>query len=92
MSLNERVASSNLSPQEKLIMHLLAGSMDCPSVDELVDCLMSEPYGLDDFEAYQALESLKQRGLLELSHFSHNKLEVAVNAHITFAHDWVLKL
>ena len=91
MSLTERANKSTiLSQQEKLILGIL--SNQDMTVEELMGCLMSEPYELTFYEVFNGMNDLRDKRLLELSRFSRNHNGSVMQAHITFAHDWVFKL
>lgn len=91
MSLMERVRKNGtLSQQEKLVLGIL--SDESMTAKALLECLMSEPYGLTQNEVLKALTMLKKHGLLEIQNFVVNANGFDIDTRLTFAYDWVLKL
>ena len=62
------------------------------TVRTLMECLMSEPYGLTRDEVLEALKGLNRHGLFEIGNFTINANGFDIDIQLTFAHDWVLKL
>ncbi len=87
MSLTKRVNESViLSQQQKLVLGIL--SNESMSSNMLMECLMSEPYGLTRDEVLKALMMLKKRGLLEIQDFTINADGFHIDTRLTFAFDW----
>ncbi len=79
-----------LAQQEKLMLSIL--SNEKMTVRTLMECLMSEPYGLTRDEVLEALRGLNQHGLLEIKGFTINANSFDIDTQLTFAYDWIHKL
>lgn len=82
--------SKALRAQEKLALGLLIN--ENMTAQQIIDCLMSNPYDLSFEEAFKALQKLKKMGLIRLAGFVENNRNFSADTYLTFVEDWVLRL
>jgi len=82
--------SRDLTAQQKLALGLLVN--ENMTAQQIIYCLMSDPYNLTHDEAFDALQGLKKRELIRLAGFVKISRNFSADTYLTFAEDWVLKL
>lgn len=82
--------SKKLTQQEKLLFSILVNKS--MTSRHIVDCVMSEPYNLNFQEAFRALNSLNQKGLLAIGCLVSDRTTMEVDVKLTFTEYWLFKL
>ena len=91
MNLREKLEKTHiLLPNEKTLMRLL---VDSPlSSRQIAEILLNSPYEWTLAEIVDALNRLKERGLLRIDHFRIWHKTFDAETFLTFSDDWIFKI
>ena len=82
--------SKTLTSQEKLILGLLVN--EDMTVQQIIDCLMSDTYDLTFNEILFALNRLRRKNLIRMAEFRKSDKNFSVDIYLTLVTDWFFKI